>query len=155
MSPNWLFLPGSNTAEYGWNMQVYVRNGGKRGFLDLYDSAARVYYEVKSYGSRKAWATRKQMEKYDGSRIKDNRFEGTSVFNSGIKRGNKTVRGKFAYGIYDVTYYTYSAGLIVYETNRNWKRTAAVAMATVAILLAATGNVAAAIEVGVTLPSFA
>ena len=139
-------------AEYGWRFEVYVKSGNKRGFLDLYDSKTGAYYEVKSYGSRKSWRTKSQMKKYDSAQIRDDRFKGTSTYNSTIHKGRCPVRGKFAYGVYDVTYYLYADGLIVYETKRNWGRTAAVAVGLTVILLAATGNVGAAAGLGGLIP---
>ena len=139
-------------AEYGCYLEVYVQSGNKRGFLDLYDAEAGAYYEVKSYGSRNSWRTKNQMDKYDNSKIKDKRFEGTDIYDSKLRKGKQPIRGEFVYGIYDVTYYLYKDGLIVYEVEPNASRTAAVALASIAIILAATGNVPAAAGIGGLVP---
>lgn len=119
------------TRKYGWISEVYVKGARGKGYLDLYDSRTRMYYEVKSLSASKRGATATQMMKYDVAKIADSRNNrarlSSANIGTGVKRGTQSVYGSFSYGIYDITYRSQSPGLIVYDVSVNWHRATAVA----------------------------
>ena len=141
-------------AEYGWEMEVYVKGPLGRGFLDLYDCDNNQYYEVKSINTANTWRTNRQMKKYDVSHIADKRHEVAEIPGSPTK-GSDFVNGTFAYGIYDVTYKLERPGLITYKCDRNDQRTLVTAVALVLIFGIATGNVPAVSGAGALVPMLA
>ena len=130
-------------VEYNWDMEVYVKGPGSRGFLDLYDYRKNEYYEVKSEKIKNDGRTVRQMERYDGSVIAASRYKDANIIGS-PKRGKTRVGGSFPYGLYDITYWSEGEGLIVYRWDLNGNRSMACAVALVMIFCAATGNFAGA-----------
>ena len=120
----------------GWATEVGVRtdrkNGYKFGRLDLFDPDTNTYYEVKSIGSAFTKNTRKQMERYDKSKICG---VWSLVFwqKYAATRGTEYVSGSFSYGMWDVEYSLQAPGLIVYTPTYNWRRAG---MTTAVIVLA-------------------
>ena len=124
--------------EYSWAMEIYVKGPKGSGYLDLYDSENDSYYEVKSLKEAKKSRTRNQMEKYNVASVQDtfgNRAKISSIDTvSTLSPGEVNVSGRIQYGIYDVDYYLYAPGLIVYEHHVNWER--ATTYATAAVIAA-------------------
>ena len=133
-------------VEYNWDMEVYVKGPGSRGFLDLYDYRKNEYYEVKS-DKIKRERIMPQMDRYDKSVIAASRYKDANIIGS-PKRGDTYVAGSFPYGLYDITYWTKEDGLIVYRCDLNGNRTMACAVALVTIFCVATGNIPGAIGAG-------
>ena len=133
-------------VEYNWDMEVYVKGPGSRGFLDLYDYRKNEYYEVKSNNIKRN-RIMPQMERYDKSVIAASRYKDANIIGP-PKRGNTAVAGSFPYGLYDITYWLDEKGLIVYRCDLNGNRTMACAVALVTIFCVATGNIPGAIGAG-------
>ena len=89
--------------------EVYVLNGKKIGFLDIYDILNHASYEVKSSGASNKKSTKDQMTRYDNSIHPPVWWKGK------IARGKKYVSGAFYYGAWKVTYERTIDGLIVYK----------------------------------------
>ena len=134
-------------VEYNWDMEVYVKGPGSRGFLDLYDYRKNEYYEVKSEKIKNDRRTKDQMRKYDKSVIAASRYKDANITGH-PKRGTTDVAGSFPYGLYDITYWSEGDGLIVYRWDLNGNRTMACAVALVTIFCVATGNIPGAIGAG-------
>lgn len=134
------------SASKGWITEVYVSGAEGIGYLDLYDPVTNQYYEVKSERAAKRKATRKQMEKYDISYIKDWRIANPPA--TSPTRGNDYVSGYFQYGVYDVYYEYKGNGLITYRTEYNYERslkllaTAAAAAVSIFAIYSGAGAVA-------------
>ena len=105
--------------------EVYVKGPKGRGFLDVYDTVSREYYEVKSSGAAYTSATRKQMAKYDVAK--------PLLSSKSIKRGTKKVKGSFYYGAWKVDYKLSQNGLVVYTPK--WKKKQLVAAAAVVLAI--------------------
>lgn len=133
-------------AEYNWDMEVYVKSSGSRGFLDLYDYRKNEYYEVKSDKIKRDRIV-PQMKRYDKSVIAASRYKDANIIGH-PKRGTTDVAGSFPYGLYDITYWTKEDGLIVYHWDLNGNRTMACAVALVTIFCVAMGNIPGAIGAG-------
>ena len=106
--------------------------------MDLLDTSTYQYYEVKSIGAYNAGNHIQQLNKYDVASIQDtigNCRISDLRFGAKVTRGDIYVSGFFNYGIYDVSYYTKEAGVIVYEAKVNEERLAAVMAAGAALLL--------------------
>ena len=112
---------------FDWEMEVYVRGGSGRGYLDLLDPTTNEYYEVKSKAAYERGAHLEQMAKYDVSVVQDtvgNRRMQPLNVGQGVKQGTRYVDNHFEYGFYDIHYYSIEPGLIVYETSFNYTRAA-------------------------------
>ena len=116
----------------GSYMEVYVvaQNGtidgrditGRKGLLDVYDAQTGSYYEVKSEGAAERKSTKRQMARYDHSRVASPQRYKSRNANSSLKRGTQAVSGSFTYGIYDVSYKLTEPGLVVYSCEINKSR---------------------------------
>ena len=142
---------------YGWAMEVYVKGTEGRGYLDLFDSANREYYEVKSHFVANSRRTKKQMSKYNCAIVQDT-FGNRNKINeeyigADIEPGKTVVGGYFQYGIYDIDYNSVEDGLIEYNISLNAERALAlgISAAAIALLAAAAGVVAST----VVAPTFA
>ena len=129
-------------AEFGWDMEVYVKGPLGTGRLDLYDYKTNTYYEVKTKTTvnNAKWLVDAQMTKYDHSQIAAQRYKDDNITDSPTK-GTAYVSGSFSYGMYDVYYSTYENGLIIYEPEVNYNRALKTAVALVLSLGAAFGYV--------------
>lgn len=145
-------VQGLCVADYGWDMEVYVKSPLGVGFLDLYDYKNNQYYEVKSERAGQTVNTANQMLKYDTSIISAKRYQDKNILTPPT-RGTTLVSGSFAYGLYDVTYKLNSAGLITYRCDLNSNRTLALAIALVGVLCVATGNLPGAAGAGAFIPA--
>ncbi len=112
--------------------EVYVKGDKGRGFLDVYDKTKNQYYEIKSIGSAELKSTKKQMEKYDASKVVLGRH-------GKVKRGTKKISGSLYYGAWKIKYYSYKNGLVVYTHDWIQKRyDTAAKVVSVAILVGIT-----------------
>ena len=136
-------------AEYGWDMEVYVRGPLGRGSLDLYDYESNSYYEVKTKNTvnRAKPLVDAQMAKYDSSQIKAKRYKEANITNSPT-RGTEFISGTFCYGIYDVNYSTKENGLIIYDPVVNKSRSLQTAVVLVMVVCVALGRYETAAAIG-------
>ena len=136
-------------AEYGWDMEVYVKGPLGRGSLDLYDYESNTYYEVKTKNTvnRAKSLVDAQMAKYDSSQIKARRYKEAYITDS-PSRGTQFISGTFCYGIYDVSYTTKENGLIVYDPVANKGRSLQTAVVLVMAVCVALGRVETAVAIG-------
>ena len=125
----------------GWYIEVYVKNGNKRGFLDIFDPDNNEFYEVKSslYVKHNYGLVIEQMERYKKSSLagRTNMKRGFAM-DKPITPGTGSFKNSFSYGIYDVFYESSEAkqGLITYEIKPNVQKCAA--LATVIVVMGLT-----------------
>ncbi len=125
--------------------EQYVKGSLGRGFLDVYDRIENTYYEVKSYGDAFSKSTVKQMLKYDHAK---------PLFSSRgcVKRGTQDVFGYLKYGGWDVYFYLYEPGLVVYKCE--WNNARATTTVFVTVALAALITVATIATEGAAAPAY-
>ena len=134
-------------AEYGWDMEVYVKGPLGNGSLDLYDYKKNQYYEVKSLRSSTYPTTAFQMQKYDESKIAAIRYRDENITSSPT-RGKENVRGSFMYGLYDIEYELQEDGLIAYNPIFRKDRALNVGIASILIIGTIAGPVTATFGTG-------